>query len=188
MRSWSILLLLVCYPSIAAADPVSAIRPLDHSAAATLQRAISGSALVRGLARALLDTDVIVHLQMAPVLPNNLGGTTSFVVSRGGVRYVRTTISTALSPEARAAMLGHELQHALEIAASGAHDVASLRQWWDANGYRTSGHYYESAAALRVEQEVREELRRSEAKPVIELDHQHLGAGGAEAAAQIPKG
>ena len=182
-----LLLLLLLHASLAGADPALAIRPIDHSAAATRDRAMTGAALVRAMALELGDTDVIVHLQMSPRLPGNVGGTTRFVVSRGGVRYLRTTISTIIAPEARAAMVGHELQHALEIARSDAHDVDSLRDWWTVNGYRTGIDFYETTAALRVEQEVRKELRRSEAEPVVELDHQDLGAAGAEATAKIPE-
>lgn len=155
-------------PSIAAGDPVRSVRPLDHSAEATLQRALAGSALVRRMAGELDQTDVIVHLQMSPAMPGNFGGTTRFVVSRGGTRYLRTTISTLLQPEARVAMLGHELQHALEIASSGAHDLEALRHWWDRNGYRTSGHYYETTAAQRVERAVRKELRQSESERAVD--------------------
>jgi hypothetical protein len=163
------------------------IRPLDHSAQATVARAMERSPLVRRMARELDRTDVIVHCEMSRDLPGGIGGATRFVASRGGYRYLRISISSQLPPDARVAMFGHELQHALEIARSGAHDVEALRQLWHQYGYLIHGRFYESEAALRVERAVRKELRSSQAEPVIELHHEHLGAGGAKAGAQVAK-
>ena len=181
------LLVLFFVPAIAGADAAYAVRPLDHSAAATLSRAAHRSAQVRALIAALGETNVIVHLEVSRLLPIGLGGTTRFIASRGGYRYLRMSISAALPPDARAAILGHELQHALEIARSGASDVKALEQFLEKEGYRVNGRYFETAAALRVERAVREELRASETKPIVELHHQHLRAGGAKTAAQIAK-
>ena len=170
---------------LSAIDP--RVRPLDHSAQATVERAMQRSPLVRRMARELDQTDVIVHCEMSRDLPAGIGGTTRFVASRGGYRYLRISISSQLPPDARVAMLGHELQHALEIARSAAHDVETLRAMWQQHGYLVNGRFHESEAALRVERAVRKELRSSQAEPVIELDHQHLGARGAKAAAQVAK-
>jgi hypothetical protein len=115
--------------------------------------------MVRALVDTLRESDIIIHMEMSRHLPAGIGGTTRFVARRGGHRYVRMTISTQLSADARVAMLGHELQHALEIAQSQAHDVAALRLFWERQGYHVNGAYFETATALRVERSVRRELR-----------------------------
>ena len=187
MRYLSMLCALLVVPSIAAADPAFVIRPLDHSATVTLARAAQRSAHVRALLAELGETDVIVHLEMSRQLPGGIGGTTRFISSRGGYRYLRISIASDLRPEARIAMLGHELQHALEIARSRARDVATLRRFLHQQGYRINGSYFETDAARAVELAVRRELRASEAEPVVELHHQHLRSRGAKTAAQVAK-
>jgi hypothetical protein len=189
MRSWFLVIPLLLSPVICAADGGGSIRPVDHSAQATLLRGLERSAGVRALALALDATDVIAHVEMSRQLPSGIAGATRLVASRAGYRFVRITLSSALPVDARVAMLAHELQHALEIARSQAHDVAALDLVLREQGYRVNGRYFETDAALQVERAVRRELKAgaSEAEPVVELDHQHLGAGGAKTAAQIAK-
>ena len=158
MRYLFMLFALLAVPSVAAADAAFAIRPLDHSAMVTLARAAQRSARVRALLGELGETDVIVHLEISRLLPGGIGGTTRFIAGRGGYRYLRMSISSSLPPEARIAMLGHELQHALEIARSGAHDLTALRRFLDQHGYGIGDRYFETAAALAVERAVRREL------------------------------
>ena len=186
MRYVSVLIGVLLFPAMAAAAG-EVLRPVDHAAALTIRRGIERSRLVRDLVHELERTDLIVHVEMSRDLPGGLGGTTRLVAARGGHRYLRISITTALAPEARVAMLGHELQHALEIARSQAHDVETLRRFWLHNGYRINDRFFETEAARGVERAVRQELRRSQAEPVAELDHEHLRAGRAKAAAEIAK-
>ena len=194
MRNWLCVCLIVC-PVAAVADSL-AVRPLDHSAAATLARALESSALVRSLVTELDTTGAIVHVEMSGALPSGIVGATRFVVSRGGHTYLRVSVSAALRADQRAIMLGHELQHALDIARSGATSNADVKRLLETTGYQTGRNLFETESALRIEQRIRTELRRnttrrraatSEAEPVIELHHHHLGAGRTKAAAEIPK-
>lgn len=123
------------------------------------------------------------HINTGP-LPPGVGGVTRFVASRGGYRYVRVTIAANLRDELRVILLGHELEHAREIAQSPANDVRGLFRWFEERGYRTRPASYETTSARRLERRIRQEL---EAKPVIELDHQHLRAAGAKTAAEVAK-
>jgi len=184
MRYLSVLIGVLLFPAIAAGE---VLRPVDHAAAVTIGRAIERSRLVRDMVHELERTDLIVHVEMSRDLPGGLGGTTRLVTARGGHRYLRISIATALPPEARVAILGHELHHALEIARSQAHDSDTLRQFWLHKGYRTNDRFFETDAARGVERAIRQELRRSQAEPVAELDHEHLRAGRAKAAAEITK-
>ena len=96
------------------------------------------------------------------ILPRGLGGMTRFVSLSGGVRYARVTLHRSLAPDVRAATLAHELQHAWELASSGAstrHEVAALYQQI---GFRISGKrrlFYETQAAERAGTKAWAELR-----------------------------
>ena len=194
MRNWLCVCLIVS-PVSAFADSL-VVRPLDHSAAVTLARALECSALVRALVSELQTTTAIVHVEVSGALPSGIAGATRFVVSRGGHTYLRVSVSATLRLDLRAIILGHELQHALEIASSGATSHADVKRLVETTGYRTGSNLYETESALRSERRIRTELRQSairerestsEAEPVIELHHYHLGAGRAKTAAEVPK-
>jgi hypothetical protein len=99
-----------------------------------------------------------VHVQSSSEMPAGLAGMTRFVTSRGGYRYLRITISAALPKRSRAAILAHELQHAREIAESGADDLETVRRLFTGAGER-DGNYYETREAIQMENRVRAELR-----------------------------
>ncbi len=118
---------LVLVPSFATAGEPLTPRPLDPFAADAFASAVAQSSVVRSLVATLESSNVIVHIVSSRTLPMGIGGTTRFVTSRGGYRYVRITITTALSRTGRTTILGHELKHACEIAASEADDIESRR-------------------------------------------------------------
>jgi hypothetical protein len=161
MRYLSILYVLLFPAVVSAGDPLTP-RPLDPLAAETFERALAGSRLVRSLVATLESSNVIVHIQASRQLPASIGGMTRFVTARGGYRYLRITIAVDLPPSAQTAILGHELQHACEVAESGADDVASLQKLFARVG-RRNGEYFETQSALRVEKMIRMELRATPA-------------------------
>ena len=103
-------------------------------------------------------SNVIVHIESSQRMPAGLAGTTRFVTARGGFRYVRVTIYSELSQTERAVILGHELQHACEVAESAVNNVDGMRQLFTLVGRRT-GDYYETATARQIETRIRRELR-----------------------------
>lgn len=133
-------------------------RPLDSIAETAFIQAQSGSALVRTLVQRLERSNLIVHIESSHQLPIGVAGTMQFVISRGGYRYVRISLAVDSSPEARAVMLGHELQHACELAASDADNLASVRLLYRALGYNTGIDMFETEAAMLIEQQVKTEL------------------------------
>lgn len=174
MRYLSIVVFaLVLVPSsVTAGEPLTP-RPLDPIAIDAFARAQAQSAVVRSLVSTLESSNVIVHIVSSPNLPMGIGGTTRFVTSRGGYRYVRITIAADLSKSNRTAILGHELQHACEIATSGADDVESLKELFEKQGHR-AGEFFETHGALRIENQIRTELRLRatlQAEPVVKFDH-----------------
>jgi hypothetical protein len=174
MQCFLIVFLLCVDPFAAAAGPLTP-RPVDSVAAETFALALSRSAVVRALVATLQQSNVIVHIESSLRLPAGIGGTTRFVAARGGYRYVRITIGSGLAKTARTAILGHELQHACEIAASEADDVEGLEQVFARSG-RRNGDFFETAVAIETERRVRLELTAGAAavlqsEPIAKFDH-----------------
>jgi hypothetical protein len=177
MRYLSIVVFaLVLVPSSVIAGERLTPRPLDPIAIDAFARAQAQSAVVRSLVSTLESSNVIVHIVSAMSLPGGVGGTTQFVTSRGGRRYVRITIAVDLTRTGRIAILGHELQHACEIAASRADDVESVGRLFATSGHRV-GENFETRAAIDTERMVRSELNAARAtrtlqtEPVVKFDH-----------------
>lgn len=167
---------LLLVPTLSFAGEPLMPRPLDPIAAEAFASAQAQSAVVRSLVATLESSNVIVHIVSSRDLPLGIGGTTSFVTSRGGYRYVRITIAIDLSKSGRTAILGHELQHACEIAASTADDLESVKELFEKEGHR-AGDYFETRKALDAERLVRNELNAArtarilQAEPVVKFDH-----------------
>jgi hypothetical protein len=186
MRYWSIALLLCVSPSLAFTDVPLTPRTLDPQAAATLALAIERSALVRSLVAEIESSNVVVHIQFSWEVRAGIGGTTRFVASRGGYRYVRIVLSNRLKGSDRVAILGHELAHAAEIARSDVTDRDGLRRLMKATGYQVAELFFETPSAQQAERTIRKELGL-ETQPVIELHHHHLRAAGAKSTAEVAK-
>jgi hypothetical protein len=174
MRHLAIVVSFVFFPAVAVAQGKLTPRPLDPLAAATFTRAIEGSAVVRALVERLESSNVIVHIETAAQMPAGIGGTTRFVTSRGGYRYLRITLGSVMTLKARSAILAHELKHACEVADSPASDTQGMRELFEHQGHR-SGEFFETMAAIRVERDVWLELNRKaralQAEPIVKFDH-----------------
>jgi hypothetical protein len=159
MRHLSIFsfVVLFLFPAVALAEPLTP-RPLDDVAAAIFARARAESPTVRNLVENIERSNVIVHIVSSRELGSQLGGTTRFIVSRAGYRYVRITLNAELPKASRTSILAHELQHAWEIAASDADDAESVRRLFDQAGMR-DGDTYETRAAQLIEKAVAFEVR-----------------------------
>jgi hypothetical protein len=109
--------ILVC-PAWAAEDP--RVRRLDPAVALAYEAGYRESSTFRALVAELHASDLIVHVVSSVALPSGVGGTTRFVGTIGGSRYVRIDLASSLTYRSRTAVLGRELHHACEIARSGA--------------------------------------------------------------------
>ena len=136
-------------------------RPLDPLAVETFDQALSGSSLVRDLVRQLEGSNLVVHIESSRHLPTGISGTMRFVTYRGGYRYVRISLAVDGRPESRAAVLGHELQHACVLAASDANDIDAVRRLYQSAGHQpfAGDDTFETKAAMMVERQVKMELR-----------------------------
>lgn len=164
MKVLSLVVLSLLVTVDAAAQSVMTPRPLDSLAAEAFAQAMTGSPLVRELVRQLEASNLVVHIESSRALPAGVSGTLRFVTSRGGYRYVRISLAVDIRSDRRAAILGHELQHACEVAASDAHDLDGMRRLYEAAGHHPthSANVFETRAALQVERQVGAELRAAE--------------------------
>jgi len=123
--------------------------------------AVEASAQVRMTPRPLEGSNLVVHIESTRQLPTGISGTMRFVTHRGGYRYVRISLAVDGRPWSRAAVLGQELQHACELAASDAYDIDAVRRLYQSSGHQpfAGDDTFETTAAMMVERQVKAELR-----------------------------
>ncbi len=158
--SWPIALwLLVWVAGDRPAVPPAARVRAAGSAARLLDDAAARSATIRGLMDRLAATDVIVYVEFTPSPEIELART-KLVTATPSARFLRIGLSVTLSPYERAPLLGHELQHALEIAEhADVRDDEGVRRLYERIGRCRGADRYETDAAGQVERRVRAEMR-----------------------------
>jgi hypothetical protein len=146
------------------------IRPLNSSLTTTLHDSYNASATVRAIVDELDRSDLIVHVvAMGPANRDYLAGAMQFIVNSGGRRFLRIAINGRLSRENRAAILGHELQHALEVSrAAAVIDAATFAEFYRRIGQEAVGspnvECYDTMEARRVGEQVLADVRDSAAR------------------------
>lgn len=81
-----------------------------------LDHAIRKSPTFAALVKAIDATDVIVHVEEVRSLPAGVDGRLAFVHATAGVRYLRAQVEMGRGTVDTMSVVGHELQHALEVA------------------------------------------------------------------------
>lgn len=156
-----------CLAGLAAAAPAGATTSPEHAHLRLLHsdlqklvdEGIAKSATLRSLVEQLNRTDVVVFVEYGG-LPKDLAGGIRFVTRAGSLRLVRVSIRRTLTRPEILRTIGHELQHALEIADEpGIVDEASLKAFYrrldtEANPLER----FDTAAARRAGDFVAEDL------------------------------
>ena len=162
-----LLIVMVSVFALPAFTPTPRVRSMSNDIADLVHRTTVRSPTVAAMLNAIESSDVILQIdfRLDPALPRAV---TTLVGVSGPVRYVRMVINPRLPPRLRMELLGHELQHVIEIASNPAiRDQASMRIAFSALGWTDGPNGpYETAAALRVERQVRSELNSSPGHPV----------------------
>ena len=143
-------------------DVARHVRTTDRRLARLLHQGRRESARFRTLLARLVRSDVIVYLQCLGYV--KVGGRLTFVGTGGGYRYVLVRLGRVTSRNQQIALIGHELQHAVEIAdAPEIVDAESL-----ASQYRRFGHVsqatltstdFDTGAAIEAGYQVLRELQ-----------------------------
>jgi hypothetical protein len=145
-------------------NPVSRnprVRPYDGRTAQLLLEGLERSATLRAIVDRLEQLDVIVYLQMQPALRKKLSGTLTWLAATQSNRYVRISLNPEIMHDTLISALGHELQHALEVAeAPAVVDPTSLQAYYEKHGLSMAQHDngWDSLAARLVGDHVRREL------------------------------
>ena len=129
---------------------------------AVLAEGMQYSPTISALVDTLDASNVIAHVECTRLNSLTLQGRTLFVVAKRDVRYVRVQIDCQLMRRELMAIIGHELQHAAEIAATP--DVVDEHSF--AGRLRRIGflrccgtqEQYETTAALEAGEHVMDEM------------------------------
>lgn len=139
------------------------LRPASSVEAVMLADALCSSATFRSLAATLETSDLIVYVNVRRLSSRGLAGGLQFVAATATSRIVRVVIGLTVDRAARIALLGHELQHAVEVA--GSPHIRSAHALDDF--YRSHGvpgaiqHAYETEAARSTAEHIRRETAES---------------------------
>lgn len=174
-RACAILCLLVAFTVNAApavsAETVDAARPavdpliprvrgVTPKMQKLIAEGVRRSTTFRSLVEAIDKSDLVVYLEATSSLPSGLDGRMMFLTSAGGVRYLHAQITSTLGIDELIAIAGHELQHALEVAAHPeVRDGASLAKLYERIGIQgVRRDRYDTNAAQSTGKRVRAEL------------------------------
>lgn len=150
------------------ATPAPRIRPETEQAEALVRDLLARSPTARTLANAIQASDVIVYLRHRTFTETTLDGRIGFVHSRTPTRILIVEIGCGRSWMTQLVALGHELQHAVEIAA--APDVtgpAALASHFDRIGVRAGtldAATFETRRAQEIGAQIRQEVLGNHAR------------------------
>jgi len=141
-------------------SPRRHVRSEDRAVRHLLKRGLTHSVTFRNMMARLERSDVIIYIEQVPRLPGALEGRMMMLPSAHGQRYVRIQLAMRGAPDDSIAILGHELQHALEVAQEDwVNDQATLAALYQRIGIGARGHHvYDTLAAQEVGRIVRREL------------------------------
>jgi hypothetical protein len=139
------------------------VRGTTVEAALLIDESLARSATVRDLVDRLEHSDLLVYVRYEWFTSSSLRGRIGFLAAGRGQRLFAIEIDCRHNRPDQIAALGHELQHAVEIA-----DVPSVRDAramaalyaaiGELTGYSSNGDTYETAAAAETGRRVRGEL------------------------------
>lgn len=139
------------------------VRAGDARIQMLMMEGVRRSATFASLIAALNATDVIVYIEPVRRLAPLLSGRMLLIPqSPGGPRYLRIQVMTHASGNELIATIGHELQHALEVAARpDVIDLASMIELYRRIGFPLKGQPgYETSAARAAGDSVLDELTK----------------------------
>jgi hypothetical protein len=144
--------------SAALDSPFRHVRTQDGSVRSLLKRGFTRSPTFARLMARLEQSDVIVYVEEAS-LPSTLDGRIMMLPVSHGRRYVRIQLALRGAPDEAIAVLGHELQHAIEVAQdAGVIDPKTFAALYRRIGTRGGPEIYDTLAAQDVGRTVRREL------------------------------
>ena len=164
----SFVITLVIVEAVPGADRIPRVRTNERHIRGLLDEGLAHSPSLRALVNRLAAGDVVVYLRCAR-LSSRLDGQLTFVSAAGGFRYVLVHLAIDRPWHRQIATLGHELQHAVEIAEQpDIVDQATLARAYTRIGFaRAPQHHaarsFDTVAAIAAGEQVRRELAQASA-------------------------
>jgi hypothetical protein len=157
-----VLVVLTVFSNRGRAESVERIRTESGLLATVVETGIERSASFRSLVERIEQSDVLVHLTCDRFKSGTLAGRTLLASAGPDVRYLRVQINCQQSDPALVSVVGHELQHVVEIAsAPSVVDDKSFTRLFRTIGFSTcvgsEPDRFETAAALAAGERVRAE-------------------------------
>jgi len=141
-----------------------AVRTTNARLATLIREGVRFSPTFQALADRLSNSDLIVYVDADNFAPDGLDGRLTFLTSAPGVRYVHIRVAHYPDAPRQIAIIGHELQHAVEIADHPAIvDEESLGREYARIGYShsvltTRRQTFDTDAAVKTGERVYREL------------------------------
>jgi hypothetical protein len=162
---WTLALFLFALPlPLRAAEPGYPdphIRSTESDLLDDLAKGASVSPTLRRLLDRLESSDVVVYLMFDRTMAPGTAGRISLITTVPGRRYLRISIDRRNLGCQRLAILGHELQHAVEIAdAAAATDQEGMASLYRSIGFRSDtgcSGCFDSRLAVETGQQVQRE-------------------------------
>lgn len=136
------------------------VRAVDRRMAAILKYGVDRSPTFARLIAEVQASNVIVYIQPAFSLPGEVTGRLMLQATAGPDRYLRVQIKVGAGRDQQVAVIAHELQHALEIAADATVTTdAAVEALYRRIGHHSRGlNGYDTEGARQAARRVREEL------------------------------
>lgn len=163
--------LLVAASATLAANPMTRrVRPLSDRGERLLQAATELSPTIADLLDRIEQSDIIVQVEVKFAFDVPFA-VTRLVTATPHARYVRVTINPRQTPLRRLELLGHELQHVVEIAEDPTvRTQEHMHQYFSRIGRRHSASRgFETEAAIDAEWQVRREVNRARSEVLSHL-------------------
>jgi hypothetical protein len=155
-----------------ASEPrIPRVRPLTDRGAKLLEVGRKLSPTIRSMLARVDASDIILQIDLG-VDFTAAHAATRLVTSTPDFRYVRVNINPRLSPSRRLELLGHELQHVMEIADDPTvRDQAAMHDYFTKIGHRDKlTGAFDTLAAHDVERIVKKEIGQWASQEVGKVD------------------
>jgi len=153
------------------------LRTEDTALALAVARGRDRSPTFRALLERLNQSDLIVYFKRGPLL-GSAAAVTQLVAVSGGYRFLHVTLESNPAADLGVSLLGHELQHAVELAdAPWVVDPATMQALYRSIGFSTCDglhRCFDTHAAVDAGRRVFTELRTRSRPPAL----LHAGAPG----------
>ena len=170
LASFACMAVLLAPVRHASASPLTPhMRALDPCAASIMSQGLQRSETIRQLGDRLATSDVVAYVRCVwPSSTDLQQGSLVWVSATLSLRYVLIRLAHGLTPARRIEMLGHEMQHANEVAlAPWVRDETSMGRLFEEIGRRTSSRgTFETWNAQAMERAVREDLASAPPPPL----------------------